>query len=95
MNKAGCEGGQGPSLYILLRYPACPEGNGEPAKGLEQGSDMGGAAMQEDLSARLVLGYSRTAGISSQRAAAAPPRQGPLPTLQQPPQACSLLGHFL
>lgn len=33
LNKAGCEGGQGPRLYVLLRYPACPEGNGEPAKG--------------------------------------------------------------
>lgn len=64
---------------------ACPEGNGEPLKGLEQGTDIGIVGTYEDLLANLLLGCGRTAGSSSQYGAAAPCNGGLLPSLQQSP----------
>lgn len=74
LDKAGWEGkgGQGPSSYALLRYLACPEGNGEPLKGVEQGIDVGLVSIHEDLLVSLLPGYGQTAGRSSQSGAAAP-----------------------
>lgn len=51
-------------MYVLLRYPACQEGNREPAKALQQGADTGREVMSEVLSARSMLGYNQSAGNS-------------------------------
>lgn len=63
---------------------ACPEGNREPLKGLEQGTDMGIVATYEDLLNNLLPCCGRTAGSSSQCGAAAPCNGGLLPASSCP-----------
>lgn len=84
LDKAGWEGGQGPSLCALLRYLACPEGNREPLQGLEQRTHGGRVTRHYDLLASLLLGDGQRAGSSSGWEGPALPNSSPPP---HPPAA--------
>lgn len=90
LDKAGWESELGP----LRRYLAHSRGQWEATEGFRAGHQHGqGGHVWRSLSQ--APGYGQTAGTAANVGLQHSPTVASLPTIQQPPEACRLLGYFL